>query len=45
MPDPDLEIGEGGGEGRGDLQKQFFLALWTSVWSRENDSRHKDSLS
>ena len=43
MTDPDFEIsGEGrgrggggeGGDGGGGLQKNFFFALWASVWSK-----------
>ena len=44
MPDPDLEISGGGEEGGGGkggrgergggLQKNFFFALWASVWSK-----------
>lgn len=45
MPDPDLEIDLGGGEGGrsfrplnngGTVSKNFFWALRTSVWSKNN---------
>ena len=31
MPDPDLEIR---GRGAGSVSKNFFSALWASVWSK-----------
>ena len=39
MPDQDLEIkwGGGGGGGGTGLEKFFFLALWASVWSKNEE--------